>query len=513
MKSTLLLPLALLLATSGFAQTNPKPAKCKTKQPLPSDAFDKMIVQDITYAIIGESTPTSGVKVDVVKPEITISGAFVPKSTAKYMYDVFSFDFKAGTVDRNVGLLKGFSSFNAGFELKPSFHFIPAWNSAKYGKCKDAQPKTLLLEAQNALADRAQTAAVDSFYASAILRNYHLAKTGVVADPLVPLPAAPTEKQKEILIHLVKKYTNNPALALKPDDGLDVILRVAPAVEWDPADATRIDPDTYKDKIVQDYARYHKAYEGREAAALAKKITNAAEIWTQKSYYWFTVSPFGRTEKLDEYYATPEVKDSYFKAGYRFYYGVAGYANKYVVWPQKVATLLRVGASWSHSNNLAALSSYNYETRSPFYASGTAVTEKAKTGTAYNHEDIRSGAVGQLNLECYVLPLNTLVPGLYLSSSASYGGVYRLPQVVNRGDDKLLVGLEGGVVFNINSRDKDKEKNLLSLLVYVRHKDLTDELRTATATGIEESKSDYEKRNLVLGLRVGIPITLPQRTK
>ena len=72
------------------------------------------------------------------------------------------------------------------------------------------------------------------------------------------------------------------------------------------------------------------------------------------------------------------------------------------------------------------------------------------------------------------------------------------------------MGAEGGLVFNISGREKDKEKNLFSILFYVRHEDLTDKRRTSKITGILESKDDFLKRNLSLGIKVGIPINLPQ---
>jgi hypothetical protein len=78
---------------------------CKTDDPLSEGVFDKMVVQDITYAIIGEATPVSGIKVDVSKPEAMISGAFTPK-----WIDVISFDFKVGSVDKNATIFKGFGN-------------------------------------------------------------------------------------------------------------------------------------------------------------------------------------------------------------------------------------------------------------------------------------------------------------------------------------------------------------------------------------------------------------------
>jgi hypothetical protein len=514
MKSVHLLPLALVLSFTGVAQTPDNASKpCETDLPLPAVAFDKMIVQDITYAIVGENTPTSGLKVDVTKPEATISGTFMPKSA---FFDIFSFDFKAGASDRNISLFKGFDNFNTAFELRPSFHFIPAWSSAKYGFCEDVRPKTMIIEAKNRLLDRYEAATADSFYVSALIRERYLAPIEAVSAPVAPQPITDNRiaEQKKILLHLLKKYTKDVGLTLDEYSTITLndMVKSLPVIELEESDS-KIIANKYNDKVIQDYEKYKKANDNAKSDILTKKIKNTSEIWTKKTYYWFTLSPFGRTEKLEEYYTRYNEKDSlYIKSAYRFYYGVTAYMNHYIIYPEKKAHLFRYGISLSRNNNLTSLSSFNYENKNPFFAYGTSVTEKIKSGTAYNHNDITSGFVTQLNFEYYLLPLKSLVPGLYVSANANISNIYRLPTVVDRSNDRLQIPLEGGAIFNINSREKDKEKSILSILIYLRHEDVTDIRRTAVQTHIEESQDDFRKRNIRIGIRVGIPITLPQRS-
>ncbi len=142
---------------------------------------------------------------------------------------------------------------------------------------------------------------------------------------------------------------------------------------------------------------------------------------------------------------------------------------------------------------------------------GNSSTEKTKTGIAYNKSDVKSDFLGQLGAEYYLLPLKSFIPGLYLSTSLNVSSLYRLNNIVGRENDNLQISSEGGLVFNINSREKDKEKSILSLSMYVRFEDITDTKRTSKQDNKLESKDDYLKRNLSFGLKVGVPITLPQK--
>lgn len=184
-----------------------------------------------------------------------------------------------------------------------------------------------------------------------------------------------------------------------------------------------------------------------------------------------------------------------------------------VILPNKLVSYLKVGLNSSHSNNISTLNSYNYETRSPLYNYGNSVTEKSKTGTAYNNKDFRTDFLGQFLLEYYILPLKSFAPGFYISSSLNRSSLYRLKEIEDRENDNFQVSLEGGPVFNINSREKDKEKSLFSLCMYVRFEDLTDSKRTNISDGKTEAHSDFLKRNLSFGLKIGVPITLPERNK
>ncbi|MCX2483525.1 hypothetical protein [Pedobacter sp. MR2016-24] len=148
----------------------------------------------------------------------------------------------------------------------------------------------------------------------------------------------------------------------------------------------------------------------------------------------------------------------------------------------------------------------------------TAQTKKPLPDSAFNRmivQDITYAIAGEntpvtgLKVDIYILPLISFVPGLYLSGNISQSDLYHLNTVIGRADDNVKVGGEGGLIFNINNRDKDK--TLLSIISYFRYEDLTDSRRTSIITSIQESKDDFQQRNISFGVKVGIPITLPKK--
>src|SRR5688572_25254672 len=90
----------LLASPTAFAQTV-----------LPDTAFDRMVIRDITFAIVGENTPVTGIKIDVSKPEGTISGMFpLRKGTSA---TILGFELKGGVTDKNFSFLKGLNNANS----------------------------------------------------------------------------------------------------------------------------------------------------------------------------------------------------------------------------------------------------------------------------------------------------------------------------------------------------------------------------------------------------------------
>lgn len=502
MKSLKLTAAMLLSALPVLSQSTADP-----HQDLFSLAFSRMIVQDITYAIVGENAPISGVKIDVSKPEGTISAMFPNKKTRWYFpFDIFGFELKGGVADKNFSFFKG-TNANAAFEFRPSFHTITWWNSAKYGFGNEAKANKNLVIANNDLVIAQFDRQVDTFFVVKELYNRHL--KALNNDKSEPAGITLQEKHCKIAAALIPKIIKNDKLTIDSNLPWDTILSKLPVAT---VAGGHIDATTFYAEIVEMYKKYEKQYKKREDLQLDKMVANTDGLWTQKTYSWWSFSPFVKTEKVNEYHTKFEERDSlYFKPDYRWTYGMSVYFNRYWVTPNKLAVLLRGGPSLTYSNNVSNLSAFNYETRTPFFQYGTSVTEKLKSGSAYNHTAIKQDWEKQLQAEFYLLPLNSFIPGLYLSGNIAHSNLYKLPDVVGREEDKLKVGAEGGLVFNINNREKDK--SLFSIITYFRYEDFTDKIRTDKNTGIEEPRKDFQKRNISMGIKIGIPITLPKRTE
>lgn len=471
--------------------------------------FDRMIRQDITYAITGESTPITGIKLDISKPEGTISGMF-PLKKNKLKISVFSFDLKGGVSDKSFSLFKGDGYPNSAYEFKPSFHFFSNFNAGKYGKKYDLenQIKKASVLTSNAKVDAENKILIDTIYVVTRIYNQHL-KNLKIAKPIPSEITGASDEHKKIAAVLIPKLLNQPNLKIDITKDWDEILKpVTPATLKD----GEIELASFNDAIVKMFTKYQTSYEGLTEETQDKKIKNANGIWTRKKYFWVTLSPLVRTDKTNEYYTQFEGKDSlYFKPGFRWSVGGSLYANRYWLTPGKVAVLLRGGVSIMRTNNLVNLSSYNYETRSPIHTQGTAVTQKIKTGSAYDNSDILGGYDYQFNTELYILPLKHFIPGGYFSATISSSKLLNLPKIIGRENDTFKASVEGGVVLNINNREKDK--SVLSIIPYFRYEDLTDKIRTPIKTKIQETRKEFQDRNMFVGIKVGIPITLPKQSK
>lgn len=583
-----LLAASLLFGFVCSGQTTRKEAREISKGILPDEAFDRMIIQDITYAIFGETNPVSGVKADVSKPEATISGVFSLKKGGSILLGM---DFKGGITDKNFSIFKGTNTFNTAFEIRPALHIIPARSYANYNS------EISIIKAKVELVDSKSNSQKDTFEVARIIYNHHLSNFPEVKDP--PNDSSNpnlNETQKAILAHLTNKLIGSNLLQFDVDDQFrqlvvefigfidsvnisdaeratlnsiatllqptqqtkiivgsdfpktfDAFVTVSYSESFTPrqrrvlqaliqrlekrdkfryttddsistilggiAVAGKTDENiniaTYNDGIVDLYQK-QKDKQLDSNSKLDQQIKVASPAWTSKQYFWWTISTFARTEKLNLYQTMYGDKDStYFKQDYPFFYGVGIAYNVLRIHPHKLAQYWKIGINASHSNNITTLSSFNYETRSDLFGYGTSKTEKVKIGTAYNASEVKSDFLFQVGAEYYVLPINTVFPGLYLSANINISSLYRLQNIAGRTTDNTQVPLEAGLVFNINNRDKDK--SLLSISLYGRFEDATDRRRTSIEDGKRESRDDFQKRNLGFGIKVGIPITLPKR--
>jgi hypothetical protein len=173
MKTIQILAIVLL---SSLAQA------VRAQKIIESQAFDKMIRNDIAYAISGGSTPITGIKLDISKPEGTLSGMF-PIKDKKLLFDLVSFEFKGGVTDKSFSLLKGNFVANSAFEFKPSFHFF-FWGSAPYGKGSENKDKVAIVKVKNIQSKAELDRVLDTAYVVTLLYNHHL----TVFDKPKPVP-------------------------------------------------------------------------------------------------------------------------------------------------------------------------------------------------------------------------------------------------------------------------------------------------------------------------------------
>jgi hypothetical protein len=480
----------------------------KGVDPLDNADFKRMVRSDISYALNGEATPTTGLKIDVTKPEGTLS------YTSPFGKVLWSLELKGGVTDGGFKFLTGFKNLNSSFELRPSIHVITIKNDAAYGYDPDASRAKLKIRAQNALVNLEAEMLTDSLKVITAIKNYHLFSIESLdfksSKPSVLLIDTSLNdiKFKRIAIYFMKKILDSDNLGVNEKDSFMKIIGVLSPVQLINSEPYSIG---YKEEVSILFAKYNKLCKNLEETVSDKKIKNANEIWTRKRNRWLTFSPFVKAENITAYKTKFNNIDSlYFDPISRYTYGLTGIYNFYSVYPGKMAQLIRISASVSRSSNLATLSTFNYEKVSPLFINGNSNYQKKSTGSAYEFNEVKFGALGSLGFEYYRFPLKSWIPGWYVNPNFNFSNLYKLEKVKGRQSDVFLASFEGGMILNINSKEKDKEKNLLSILLYLRHEDLTDSRRTTISTNDLEDRSEYLKRNLSFGIKVGIPISLPK---
>lgn len=162
---------------------------------LDDEVFDRMIIQDINHAITGENAPVTGVKIDVSKPEGTVSGTFPLNEEGSLL---FGFDLKGGVTDKSFTFLKGYSKLNTAFEFRPALHVMPSMSGGKY-----LPSKAVIAIAKNELVMAQFSGMVDTFKVVRSIYNTHLINFPKLQDN-IPSPAPLTTQQIKILFAVVK---------------------------------------------------------------------------------------------------------------------------------------------------------------------------------------------------------------------------------------------------------------------------------------------------------------------
>ena len=257
----LLVTTLLCFGTICLSQKN-----CDRPDPLENYLFNKMVVRDITFAIVGEATPTSGVKVDVSKPEAIISLLNVPpdkiwKIPSGLIPDLVTFDFKGGIVAQNFNIFRGGGNFGTAFEAKPSLHYIPAASRLKFGTCDVAKPAALLIKAKNQLVQDGVSALRDSLAALEAIRQYYLdtvALTKAERQKSVSL----SSPQKLLVRYFISKFLKVDALRALPPDTVSLFCPLKKAEYVNPQNGVPlIKNDSYLSEIDDTYKKYVKSEE------------------------------------------------------------------------------------------------------------------------------------------------------------------------------------------------------------------------------------------------------------
>lgn len=489
--------------------------------PLSDTAFSKMVQNDITYAILGDNSPTSGIKFDLSELSGTINGTFPIKRNPSYLFD---FSIKAGGTDQNFSILKG-KDISTTFSFTPTlYRMIKGFNNAKYYKTNEF----VIVKANNLVVEKKMNALKDTFNVVDILYNNHLKEVFEINS--ICKKAKGTQKRKSadeeidllsknnyksILLHFVSKIPEIDAEELEGMNVQEILDRIGQAkllpYETDEnnkvvCDDINIDPSTYYKEIVDFYIKYEKLNKSLENEIINSQIKNAADLWSQKNYHWFAFSPYIKTEKANLLDTL-----SYTFTDKHYLYGGLGVSYNYLkTAPEKVSMYFKVGVNVGYASNKDGISSFDYEFSDTLFSKPDSIAIEKSSGSAYYKHKFDEGFAANFTASIYILPLKSFYPGFYTSFDFKYNSLYNLSEFDGIKTEKLKIAWEAGAVFNINSKEKDKTNSILSISPYVGFNDISDIKRTKK-TESSDPADKYIKGNLIFGLKLGVPIYLPKR--
>jgi len=475
-----------------------------SNNPLSTYAFNRYIIDNFNFAILGTSIPTTGIKVETAKPSVTLSGNLhVSKTKTK----IFNLELTAGSREN---IAEIFSQNKTSGYLKASvgFNFLLGTNYANF---TPLQPKLrtdgLSFEATK-LMIMDSLARVNKYVRIAMIHKA-LADTLFFKDPSLSV-------FKDLYLKAYK-ITDDPNFFTRDSVMIKEVLArygvkdeliqdgLASFVKrWRNAESNKSASLGYNQPAPDMINRFQAALfeknykEGEKVIELAEDSIANAEIklygkrYNNYTLFWGNVSPSISNTSF-EYYddgavKTLETKNSFVPATkfaismFRRYPSVSGkfYLVTFSLTPKRTSSL----------EDMSKLN-YKKSTGSTKLADSLSSVNADESGIAYKG-NYKVGFGIDANLEGYLSPWkHRFIPGFYIRIAYLYGR----PWINQR-----QVPAEFGLLYNLNSSAKDAV-NLLSLIPYVGWTNLKSSIKSNGDAVPLHDKFQF-------GLKLGIPINI-----
>lgn len=435
------------------------------------DAFNRLVRKDVSYAILGDGSPTQGVKLSLTEPKINVN-AFV----FSHHKQLATMDFEGKISDGKFTLFEN-NKFNTGFSLGFNYHLILNKNAYRWTAIKSLKELAQLrVKEENRLASEQK---LDKEYMAALL----LAKTKIDVKDLTLTDGVQSDAKSLVFEDELLQFNNADALTLaakyfkydtKTITNFDTLLsKIAAFGSKIPCDLA---------KLMDDYTALRKKTQRQKNELLDFEIETLKEFWTSKKLHWLSLhTDFGYQKYLtyDSTMAALQTTNAFAGNLLNVHYNLHVLAPTYMLY-------FRAGAGLAWGNNLSDFKKRDYLRIDTLgITNGTTYVEETK-GVAYFTDGaaLRFFPQPKIEAEFYLVPWRDLffAPGFYLKMAGILGKTTKLPTEI-------------GLVFNVQSKEKDK--NYVSILPFVGFDNL---LR------IDSETNNRGIKNWKIGFKVGLPI-------
>lgn len=483
----------LVCSRNLFAQESKDP--CYTqKKPLSYYAFRKMMRDHYSYTLLGTQTPTSGFKIEMNKPTITIKGNIYSNSSKGVLVNL---ELTGGVQNDLLQVFAG-DQLNSYFKASVGVNVLfPRGNDAKYvmdNKFVKGLIRKKVCEYREEVAKQ-----IDSLLIVSALED-HVTDPAPTLSNIVTYIITSSRKDeytidgytrpiadlndyyKKLLLGMIKKYG---ADATKTDDAMftDYMQRLR----------TSTDNSLPSSKLVADINKFSKFKKDRKHKYHLKdefEIEAYKDIWKSKRISWLNVSFTGFNSSFKMYDAAANaLTDST-----SFLPSISVSYNFFKKWtPPNKYFFVKAGVVIKRVNSLVDLPKFDYKKETLVTVSVTEELKTEKSGTAYQGI-FKHGAGFEIPVEVYWTPWNeAAVPGLYSKVQYSYGSSW-----IN----KNKVSLDLGMVWNVANNEKDS-KNVLTIVPYMSWANFLTEYKEPTKVTTKKISELFS-----VNVKFGIPVNL-----
>lgn len=465
------------------------------RQVLPGKTFDKMMVDYFNFSLLGTGTPSTGFKVETIKPAITLKGNILSNKSGNVITNL---EITGGVDDGLMQIIAGRKG-NTYFKGILGINILPRWNFARHFKISETEH--LLNQRAYKANRRLLSLQLDTFLTIKVILDD---SSFLKYDEMQFVSAVMALRSSQL------KGIFNFNSVLVGSDGayyrslIQGLATFYSAVQ-PPATTTFLDfqrsishglnSNLQAKKILSDYDRleailYHNQKINIEDKQADFEIDLTKVLWTHKYIVWWNASITSSNTNFKMYDKVTEklASDNSFLNGLSVslnYLDKGKAANQF--------TFLKGGVTLQRVNNLEELNDFVYKKETTITVNPGETLKSSEEGIAYEG-NIEHEVGVDLFVEGYCVPcIKNFVPGFYVKCAYKNSSAW-----IN----KNKVQLDLGIVWNLTNDDKDA-KNILSVVPYVSWASIVrhykDDLK------IEKSRlSDLFK----FGVKLAVPVNL-----